>query len=301
MTQRIVIKTAVTRAAPTVKTVSYQWHWRRIAAASSLVLLSAAAVVYGLTNSVNADEISHASSIEVGKGEGGKNEVELVAQLPTPSSVVTALKQDVALQRETQPNDTQVMTGSEGSNTETLELTTMTAPQPTSAASTSDINVNKPVSVERDRSVTVVSSELQSSTLQVEPQVVFAENARVANVALGAKIDTNIVSRAVLTTGIKDREPIDVLKDNLKRTEFVEKLYFFTEIKNMQGSTIHHLWFHQDQLMAEIPLPISAVRYRTYSSKNIMPSQTGQWRVEVVTQDSQLLAQKSFRIISDTR
>jgi hypothetical protein len=69
----------------------------------------------------------------------------------------------------------------------------------------------------------------------------------------------------------------------------------------MQGQTIQHLWFHQDQLMAEISLEISAVRFRTYSSKNIMPSQTGLWRVEVVTEQGQLLAQKSFRIISEAQ
>jgi hypothetical protein len=69
-------------------------------------------------------------------------------------------------------------------------------------------------------------------------------------------------------------------------------------VRGLQGQTIRHLWFHQDQLMAEIELPISANRHRTYSSKNIMPSQSGQWRIEAITADDRLLAQKTFRIIA---
>jgi hypothetical protein len=88
-----------------------------------------------------------------------------------------------------------------------------------------------------------------------------------------------------------------VLKESIEQTEFQEKLFFFTEVRKLKGQTISHLWFHQDQLMAEISLTISADRYRTYSSKNIMPSQTGQWRVEAVTEQGELLAQKTFRII----
>ncbi|KJY98265.1 DUF2914 domain-containing protein, partial [Pseudoalteromonas piscicida] len=129
----------------------------------------------------------------------------------------------------------------------------------------------------------------------------FDAEARIASVALGAKIDTQFISRAVLTTMIDDREPTNVLKDVIATTQFSDKLYFFTEVHALKDQVVSHLWFHQDELMAEVELPIQAARYRTYSSKNVMPSQTGDWRVEVVTQSGQLLAQKTFRIVDNSQ
>ncbi|NLR16410.1 DUF2914 domain-containing protein [Pseudoalteromonas sp. J010] len=100
---------------------------------------------------------------------------------------------------------------------------------------------------------------------------------------------------------VDNREPTNVLKDIISAAQIKEKLYFFTEVHALKGELVSHLWFHQDELMAEVELPIEAMRYRTYSSKNIMPSQTGDWRVEVVTNAGQLLAQKSFRIVDNTQ
>jgi hypothetical protein len=125
----------------------------------------------------------------------------------------------------------------------------------------------------------------------------FSDHAQVTSVAVGAKIDMKHISRAVLTTAIEEREPVDVIKESIEQLQFQDKLFFFTEVHKLQGQVISHLWFHQDQLMAEIPLNIGANRFRTFSSKNIMPSQTGQWRVEAVTEQGELLAQKTFRII----
>lgn len=292
MTQRIVIKTAVTKTAPTVQTVSYQWHWRRIFAVSSVVLLSAAGVTYGLTNAVNADEI----------------QTEALADTHSDMPVVTEPADEgmspegLTLQSNLNMGNELVTGAVESQHRDSTVVSSVSVP-----ASEDVVNV-EPVKNIEDSPVVVnedaEQEDVQDAKQDIIPGVsetVFSESAQVANVALGAKIDTNVVSRAVLTTGIEKREPVDVLKDNLKRTQFSEKLYFFTEIKNLQGKIIHHLWFHQDQLMAEIPLTVGAVRYRTYSSKNIMPSQTGQWRVEVVTQQGQLLAQKSFRIIPDAQ
>jgi hypothetical protein len=292
MTQRIVIKTAVTKTAPTVQTVSYQWHWRRIFAVSSVVLLSAAGVTYGLTNAVNADEI----------------QTEALADTHSDMPVVTEPADEgmspegLTLQSNLNMGNELVTGAVESQHRDSTVASSVSVP-----ASEDVVNV-EPVKNIEDSPVVVnedaEQEDVQDAKQDIIPGVsetVFSESAQVANVALGAKIDTNVVSRAVLTTGIEQREPVDVLKDNLKRIQFSEKLYFFTEIKNLQGKIIHHLWFHQDQLMAEIPLTVGAVRYRTYSSKNIMPSQTGQWRVEVVTQQGQLLAQKSFRIIPDAQ
>ncbi|KAF7767526.1 hypothetical protein PCIT_a4428 [Pseudoalteromonas citrea] len=294
MTQRIVIKTAVTKTAPTVQTVSYQWHWRRIFAVSGVVLLSAAGVTYGLTNAVNADEIKPQIPVNT------IDEVTVASQSADETMSVEVLTLPVKQNRVDQDDDVAAVVATEDSDNSVAAGDLALAIEVVTEAGTAQDLESMTVETVEDIGTKGIQDVDQESTSSVS-ETVFSESAQVANVALGAKIDTNVVSRAVLTTGIAQREPIDVLKDNLKRTQFSEKLYFFTEIKNLQGKTIHHLWFHQDQLMAEIPLTVGAVRYRTYSSKNIMPSQTGQWRVEVVTQQGQLLAQKSFRIIPDAQ
>ncbi|MCF6437294.1 DUF2914 domain-containing protein [Pseudoalteromonas sp. MMG022] len=275
MTQRIVIKTAVSKVPQASTEVRYQWHWRRIFAASSAVLLFAAALVYGLLNSVNAIEMTTMDSQSQPLLD---SEAALVADSEQVDTI--SAPSDVSTAQDVEPVTTQELVLASDSVREAESA------EATDAVTDDDINE-------------LESVPSQQSDNEIETANAFAEDANITNVALGAQIDSNLVSRAVLTTGIADREPIDVLKEHLEQTDFTEKLFFFTEINNMQGQTVQHLWFHQDQLMAEIPLQISAIRFRTYSSKNIMPSQTGPWRVEVVTEQGQLLAQKSFRILSE--
>jgi hypothetical protein len=292
MTQRIVIKTAVSKTAPTVETVSYQWHWRRIFAVSSVVLLSAAGVTYGLTKAVIADEIH--TKIPATMHNERADIVPSVDEKQSPEQLTSAIDLNEASEQNKAAEQFKHSTG--------IVVAEVSPFVKEAVADVDKIQASEDELVVNNEDVNNAQAQ---ATQQESPSsvtnTVFSESAQVANVALGAKIDTKVVSRAVLTTGIEAREPIDVLQDNLKRTQFLEKLYFFTEIKNLQGKVVHHLWFHQDQLMAEIPLEVGSIRYRTYSSKNIMPSQTGQWRVEVVTQQGQLLAQKSFRIIPDTQ
>lgn len=67
----------------------------------------------------------------------------------------------------------------------------------------------------------------------------------------------------------------------------------------MQGQTVRHQWYYQGQQLASIELAVSSPRFRTYSTKNIMPEQQGDWRVEVIDSDGNLLAQKEFRILAE--
>ena len=57
MSQKIVI-TANVKREPQVSepSVSYEWHWRRIVSISMLVIMTSAAVIYGLSSAVNADQ-----------------------------------------------------------------------------------------------------------------------------------------------------------------------------------------------------------------------------------------------------
>ena len=56
MSQKIVIKTSVSKTPPETTSVTYQWHWKRIFMATAVFTGIASAGVYGVVNSVNADE-----------------------------------------------------------------------------------------------------------------------------------------------------------------------------------------------------------------------------------------------------
>lgn len=102
------------------------------------------------------------------------------------------------------------------------------------------------------------------------------------------------VSRMVLCGGIQDREPYSPSEDF---TPDVNRVYCFTEILHADAPrTITHRWYYGDQLMAEVPLVVNGERFRTWSSKQVVPSAAGQWRVEVVDEAGETLGDITFRV-----
>lgn len=100
--------------------------------------------------------------------------------------------------------------------------------------------------------------------------------------------------RAIVTTAIDSREPVDNLNDTVINTD-VNKVYFFTEILNQADTSITHRWFLNGKLEAEVVLRIGSNRWRTYSSKNLVPTyHQGNWQVEVVDDKGKLLGSTAF-------
>jgi len=179
---------------------------------------------------------------------------------------------------------------------------------PIVSTSDTDLPPMQGVNIVRDEPSVLSEPQIESQEI-AEPsaetqlpssnQESFAETAHIASVAIGAKIDTDKVSRAVLTRKVVEREPVNVFKADIRLTEFTDTLTFFSELKNLQGQSIRHIWRYDDQVMASIELKVTTPRYRTYSNKHILPEQIGYWRVDVVDEQDHLLAQKEFRILAD--
>ena len=87
------------------------------------------------------------------------------------------------------------------------------------------------------------------------------------------------IKRAGFTSAIEEREPVDDV-DSL--TADGARIFYFTEIVNMQGRVITHRWIYEDKTMAEVTFQIGGPRWRVYSSKNLLPKWIGVWKVEVV-------------------
>ncbi|RUO79879.1 hypothetical protein CWI84_07920 [Idiomarina tyrosinivorans] len=108
------------------------------------------------------------------------------------------------------------------------------------------------------------------------------------------------VARAQLTSAVENHEPVDKL-EHVVVTEPVAQVAFFTEIVGRPDSKIQHLWFYQNKLMAEVNLTIGSGRWRTYSSKKIRHDWTGNWRVLVVDNQQNILAEHPFEVVAGSQ
>lgn len=103
------------------------------------------------------------------------------------------------------------------------------------------------------------------------------------------------VPRHQFTRAISDREPVDKLTNATN----INPLYYFTEIRNMNGATITHKWYYKNRLMAEVDFEIGGPRWRVYSSKRIQPDWDGIWKVEVTDKTGAILATDTISVLID--
>jgi len=100
---------------------------------------------------------------------------------------------------------------------------------------------------------------------------------------------TKYVSRALLTTGVKQREPVD----NVCIPER-NKITFFTEINNYANHRVTHRWKYNNKTLFELSFNVRGPRWRVWTSKNIPVKWVGPWVIEVVDEDGNILTQKLF-------
>ena len=102
---------------------------------------------------------------------------------------------------------------------------------------------------------------------------------------------TIAVARAQFTSTIDNREPADQIAHiGTDQTG----IYFFTELKGLEGQTITHRWEHKGQVKFEQSFYVTAPRFRTYSNKTLDPAQTGEWKASVVDAQGKTLAASTF-------
>jgi hypothetical protein len=95
-------------------------------------------------------------------------------------------------------------------------------------------------------------------------------------------------------TGIEDRVPIGV-SDTFPAS--VQRVYAFTRIVGAVSDTfVTHKWYYGDRPMAEVRLPVRSSDWRTFSSKNILPGWTGQWRVDIVDENGTVIGGMPFTV-----
>ncbi|MCF6323750.1 MAG: DUF2914 domain-containing protein [Gammaproteobacteria bacterium] len=109
-----------------------------------------------------------------------------------------------------------------------------------------------------------------------------------------ANANTSEVARAQFTSAIEAREPVD--KVNVLSND-VNKIYFFSDLRNLQGQTVTHRWLLADKVMAEVSFNVGGPRWRVNSSKALQTGWVGDWTVAVVDGTGSVIAEYTFKYI----
>jgi hypothetical protein len=100
------------------------------------------------------------------------------------------------------------------------------------------------------------------------------------------------VARAQFTSAIRNREPVDRL---VVATPFINEVYFFTDLRHLEGRTITHRWEYEGRVVSQVPFKVGGPRWRVNSKKEIEPEQVGDWSVTVIDESGWPLYTELFR------
>lgn len=171
----------------------------------------------------------------------------------------------------------------------------MATPEPQAVVAVAETAVAEPAAVEPVVVEPVITAvEPAAAATAATPVAEEPTTATAAPLAASAEQGADPrIARQLLTAAINNREPVGQLNDPLAAPVVV---YFFNELKEMQGEQVSHRWYRDDQLVRERTINVGAVRWRTWSRHEIGDKATGQWRVELVDSSGKLLASQQWLV-----
>lgn len=105
------------------------------------------------------------------------------------------------------------------------------------------------------------------------------------------------ITQLDFATAVEDRQPVEV---DTSFSADVGKVFCFTKVESVADSTqITHVWHYKGEEQARIDLNVTSDPWRTWSSKTILDSWTGPWRVMVLDSEENVLDSKTFVITED--
>lgn len=96
---------------------------------------------------------------------------------------------------------------------------------------------------------------------------------------------------AQFTTAVADREPVDQVTFV---SNDVRKIYLYSDLRGFEGQTVTHRWLHGGETMAEVAFEVRGPRWRVWSSKDLLEDWLGDWTVEIVNGDDEVVAAETF-------
>lgn len=102
------------------------------------------------------------------------------------------------------------------------------------------------------------------------------------------------VTRAVVASDVVDREPVGEAESFAAG---VGQVFFYTVLEgDFPETQLEHVWLHEGEEMARVPLTVRGPRWRTWSSKTIPAEWAGNWEVQLVDGAGTVLETVSFTV-----
>jgi hypothetical protein len=153
------------------------------------------------------------------------------------------------------------------------------------------------LSSEANPATETTQMQQETESTSTSPQATSEETATGSSLEVQTGFNPGTVARSAFTTAIADREPVDTLQ----AIEAVEqKIYFFTELLDMQGQTATHRWEYNGEVMAEVTFEVKGSRWRVWSSKNLQPEWLGEWKVSVINGANEVISESTLNIVATT-
>ena len=102
------------------------------------------------------------------------------------------------------------------------------------------------------------------------------------------------VVRSIFTSSIQDREPID----KLEKSAEADRVFYFTELRDMSGQTATHRWEYDGKVMSEVKFDVRGPRWRVWSSKSFTPGWAGDWKVSVLNGAGETISEELISLTS---
>jgi len=114
---------------------------------------------------------------------------------------------------------------------------------------------------------------------------------------LGVNYGIELIN-AVMCNEVDDNAPVDISKRF--KTSGEKTVYCFSRLNNYyeSNSAIYHRWYFGSELKAKVRIRLSNGQNRLgISKRTITNSETGRWRVEIITADQKVLQILSFEVV----
>ena len=96
---------------------------------------------------------------------------------------------------------------------------------------------------------------------------------------------------AQFTTAVENREPVDQVTFV---SNDVRKIFFYSDLREMAGQTVTHRWIYDGEIVSQVPFEVRGPRWRVWSSKELFEDWIGDWTVEIVGGNGEVIAAETF-------
>ena len=139
----------------------------------------------------------------------------------------------------------------------------------------------EPATQDADRAKTAPSTE--SAEAAKDEMVAARDPAETQDMSL---------SKIAICEEVQERAPVGEA-DSFSNE--IGSLTCFTRVQNAEAPTqVFHRWYVGNELVAEIPINVKAEQWRCWSTKSILPGWTGECRVEILSEQGDVLGTKTF-------